>query len=314
MLYGRFVLVCLFLLALPIAAQDTIPQENKIKKCPQCQYFEKREIANFCVHCGTKLVTAPTMAVFLCTQCKQALQKGETYCMSCGNKGEIVYQPIPEESEPDLPAIIPKTSGTVPVEAKKVIVEEKESPSMPWPDLNYPNAELIEEIALDEGLPHTAEHRTVIRKLFSATANLEDVEAFYRAKQVKAGITKGNLYDVFRFLRMKWQQPKGNIEIAYFAYGEDILPATLEMRHRTVKTRLAEESKAIRNIDNDIAVYEKFCKEGKLARSQIEERLTELKRRRNIATSSAAYWDLTAMDRVLTLRKKILVITMVLRK
>jgi hypothetical protein len=54
-------------------------------QCPQCQR-ENPSHANFCLHCGTRLVT-------VCPQCQQVLPPDAKFCLACGHALTAVLPP-----------------------------------------------------------------------------------------------------------------------------------------------------------------------------------------------------------------------------
>jgi hypothetical protein len=110
------------------------------------------------------------------------------------------------------------------------------------------------------------------------------------------------------------ESPKQQVEIAFYSFTPVKSTSLWESKQRQVKSRLEQESKPIQEVNKEVATLESLCKQGKILRPQIEDRLAELNRRKNISTNSASYWNIVIMDRVMTLKQNLLMITTVTKK
>lgn len=311
--------------------QEKTGETKIVKRCPQCQYIEKREVANFCVECGAKLVVIKAIATFTCPDCNKLLDKGAKFCAFCGKPGKLSYQPVGDESyEPGLPQDpkvakdkVPKPVDQpdsdeefLPADTKKPETKkpEKENKSIAQlKQLVYPASNLLEEQAIEEGLPHTSQQREILRKVYTCPGTMDAVETFYRSRYPKLAVIKVSHYDILRLLQLKLDLPKHQIEIVFYTFS-DARPETWERKHKLVQARLDEEMKPLHDIDKEIAKLDEFCKQGTLTPSQIEERVSDLKRRRSVCANSPSYWNIAMLERVMSLKQNILLITTVVKK
>lgn len=288
-------------------------QQKIIKKCTRCNFVEKRQQAKFCIHCGQKLTEVAAEAVLVCPKCNKPVDEGGRFCAFCGERGKIVYRPIahkkygfPEEYRP----------ATEPLKPKKPLrpSKRKSSNKIGINKFLYPDAVALEKHQIREGLPHTSRKRTIVRTLFISEASPEQIEIFYRRLYPDLPLLRVTMYEIFSILKMKARQRGRRIEIAYYSFSNVKSDAIWENRRRQIENRLSREMAPFQSIDREIAALEKLITDGKVARSQVQERLYDLAQRRNIIANSPTYWDITALHKVVTLRKNILLITHLVRK
>jgi endogenous inhibitor of DNA gyrase (YacG/DUF329 family) len=294
------------------------PKEAKphlVKKCPQCSYVEKREDATFCIHCGTKLVTSKVVAILTCPECNRPLDKGGKFCPFCGQKGQTTYLPSddgyePKPVEPENPLGEHSPDKTSQPETKAA----SEVATLPLQQLLYPGSSLVEERIIEEGLAHTSQQRTILRKLYSCPGSLDEVEMFYRHNYPKIAVIKASYYDILRMLQLKVEVNKQQVEILLCTSIPTNSSATWATKQKQIKMRLDEEMKPLVAIDKEIAMLENLCKEGKVTAGEVEGRIIELKRRKNVSANSSTFWNITVMDRVMNLKQNVLLLTTVNKK
>lgn len=298
---------------------NTVPgqeesKEKIVKKCPQCNHVEKREAAVYCVECGSKLMTSKSVAILTCPECSRPLDKGTKFCAFCGKKGELVYVPCEDSYEPKQPVGEEKPVGATPEKVAPPDSKPDALAQLPMHQLVYPGSSLIEEQTIEEGLAHTSQQRSIVRKLYTCPGNLEDVELFYRQNFPKIAVIKAFHYDVLRVLQLKAEIDKQQVELLLCTFIPTNASATWATRQKQVKMRLEEERKPLVAIDKEIAMLENLCKQGKVTAGEVEGRISELKRRKNVSSNSPTFWNITVMDRVMTLKQNVLLLTVVQKK
>lgn len=279
-----------------------------MKKCPGCQYVEKRQDARYCMHCGQKLEEIEMKRVLLCPKCDVPIDKGGTYCSHCGAKGKWSYVPVTQEGYEPLPK---KTDGDeiFQKEPDPPPAEEKEIPI-----LVYPDSKLEKEYNVDENLYHTAKQRTIVRRLFICPGSLDEVEAFYRAHYPKLSIIKAVAHDCFCLLNLKLQSPQEEIHIHYYGVTPLKSPEVWETKRQRLKTQFAEKLEPAQKLEKKMEALQQRYQEGKIGYPQMEEQLCELQESYSILTNSTSYWNTKMMEQSLTLEKNLLLITHTTKK
>lgn len=292
-------------------------QQEIIKKCPNCQFLEKREAAKFCMHCGYKLLEVEMIPTLMCSQCNIPIDKDGKYCTVCGQKGTLLPMPIAKETyEPKAHDADRKEN----YEPKPHNSNHKETPSQPS-QLDdtlqipiYPNSTFLKEYNIDEGLYYTSKQRDIVRKLFICHSSMEDVEQFYRGQYEDISVIKTVAYNTANALNLKVQLPQHEIHILLY----ELIPVQndkiREDKKKWVKSQLEPKLKPIRNIEKKIAGLQQLFRDGKVTYPQIEGNIKELQEQHNLMTNSSSYWNSIMMEQVLDLKKNLLLITVVVPK
>lgn len=289
-----------------------------IQKCPKCSYLEKNKDAQYCMHCGVKLLASQAMEVFLCPKCNKALNKPDHYCPGCGErrvpfcshcgvKGTLVYQEIPEENyTPSVP-----DSKLKPIDVKKQLEQAGKKSE----EFAYPNDILLEKQTMDEGFYHTTRNRQIQKFIYKSQATVEQMEDHYR-----------NLYpgiSIIRFVDDILKTPglilkpatkeKEIVEITLYTfinYPKEDWNAI----HKKIQAKLQEEMKPVAQLEKEMANLEKMIREGKTTVSKSQDLQEDLKKRMKLATNSKSYWQLYAKEKVCLLGHNIVLIHFVSSK
>ncbi len=218
---------------------------------------------------------------------------------------------LPENQEPELEEEI----------AEEVIVEETnlqrvfpETLAKDIPYLVYPKSSLVEHREnMEEGLRHTSRKRSTYRTFFVCPGTQEKVEDYYRSFHPNLSVLKVSAFGAFRILKLKFSAQQINSQIEVALYSLIIGPESplWDSQKTTIAARLAKQDKPIRSINREIEQLQELVDNGQLSYEILEARKEALLRRRYIMENSSSYVDLTAMDKLLAVKKNILVMTQV---
>ena len=284
--------------------------QEEVKKCPRCNYVEKRPSANFCIHCGEKLTTYKTVMVLVCPTCQKTLDKGGEFCAFCGTKGKAVYQEIPEVGYEPSKEIFDKTRPPRPDSPEK----STEKPSdfskqgKMKDNLLLPGFDLIKKESIDEGLRITSRQRKMEYALYSSVIPFLDIENFYRAHPMQfkwMKITDDVLNVPVCFWKAKNDQAQ--IEVITYAFAPEN-ETDFEERHKRITQKLEEEMRPLKTYEKEIEQIEKLIAEGKVRRDSVQDRIEDLKNRQAIGSNSRTYLQLLARDQMCRLKKNIILL------
>ncbi len=320
-------------------AQTSDDSVQILKKCPQCNYWEKQPDAQFCSQCGHALILTRAIVIQRCPKENRTLESNARFCPFCGTPAQTMYQEIPSAT----PKPGTSTSGddpyaTAPAKPRTASDPKPvaEPPRRPVQDAPKPldagqsvitseswvqDARMLEQQVAAEGLRITAEQRQITRSLWEHPSSLEDVEAWYRMKiaqrypNPKISIIRMN--DPIcqsPVLIMKFQAPKQEmaIEVMFYAYAPSLLQREKQVQ-KVLDEKMQIELRPSQTISKEIAALEKLVQEGQ-STPDLELRMQELIRRRDVCLNSSTYWQLKARQTMLQQKINVLFLTLTQKK
>ena len=281
-------------------------QEQISKKCPRCGHVEKQQDAKYCAYCGAKLQIVKTMPVLICPDCKRILkEKGARYCPFCGKKAIVLNQEIPEVPYEPVPEINPTP------EPESVRHQQNKSADL-LAKVLPPGCSILEKHIIDEGLRLTSQQRQIEQVLYSCAYSYKQIEDFYRRHPLKPPIMKfGDPILQTPMLILKFNGNHQKLELAIYTPGKS---NNDEKTKKEIKSQMQRELQVSRRYQNEIAALEKLIIAGKVTRHQVQLRLDDLERRRQMSMNSRTYWQLKARERVCQLQQNILLLTVITQK
>ena len=297
-------IICLLMLT--IISISGLTQENIQKKCPRCGHIETQQQAKYCVYCGSKLQLVKTMPVRICPGCKKIIEeKGANYCPFCGKKVIISYQEIPGTTYDPTPTITP-TPTPSPLPAGKKTAKNLLAGILP------PSCTALEKQVIDEGLRLTSRQRQIQQALYSCAYSYEQIEDFYRRHPLKPPIMKfGDPILRTTMLILKFNDKDQKIELAIYTPGKN---GNQERVQQQIQDKMLQELRVSRRYQKEIDALQKLIAAGKVTQRQVQSRLDDLERRRQMSTNSRTYWQLKARERACQLRQNIFLLTIVTKR